>query len=98
MLFLNNQHQVLHFEKLFYGTINASAVYPRVVVEKALKHQSSAVILSHNHPSGVAEASFADKSITTRLQQGLDLVDIKVLDHMIVAGHQCYSFAEHGLI
>lgn len=98
VLFLDNQHKVLQFEKLFYGTINASAVYPRVVVEKAIRYQSSAIILSHNHPSGIAEASLADKSITLRLQQALSLIDITVLDHMIVAGNRCYSFAEHGLI
>ncbi len=98
VLFLNNQHQVIHFERLFFGTINASAVYPRVVLEKALMYQSSAVILAHNHPSGVAEASFADKSITAQLQEALTMIDIKVLDHMIIAGHQCFSFAEHGLI
>ena len=98
VLFLNSQHQVITFERLFYGTINASAVYPRVVVEKAIKHQSSAVILAHNHPSGIAEASHADKNITQQLQQALALIDIRVLDHMIVAGHQCYSFAEHGLL
>jgi DNA repair protein RadC len=98
VLFLNNQHQVITFERLFYGTINASAVYPRVVVEKALKYQSCAVILAHNHPSGIAEASPADKNITQQLKQALALIDIRVLDHMIVAGHQCYSFAEHGLL
>ncbi|GAA6204966.1 DNA repair protein RadC [Thalassotalea sp. SU-HH00458] len=98
VLFLNNQHQVITFKRLFYGTINASAVYPRVVVEKALQHQSSAVILAHNHPSGIAEASFADKNITEQLTRALALIDIRVLDHMIVAGHQCYSFAEHGLL
>lgn len=98
VLFLNNQHQVIHFERLFFGTINASAVYPRVVLEKALMYQSSAVILAHNHPSGVAEASFADRNITNQLQEALAMIDIKVLDHMIIAGHQCFSFAEHGLI
>ena len=98
VLFLNNQHQVITFKRLFYGTINASAVYPRIVVEKAIKHHSSAVILAHNHPSGVAEASPADKNITQQLSQALGLIDIRVLDHMIVAGHQCYSFAEHGLL
>ena len=98
VLFLNNQHQVITFERLFYGTINASAVYPRIVVEKALKHQACAVILAHNHPSGIAEASHADRNITQQLQQALGLIDIRVLDHMIVAGHQCYSFAEHGLL
>ncbi|GLX78635.1 UPF0758 protein [Thalassotalea insulae] len=98
LLFLDSQHQVLRFEKLFYGTLNASTVYPRVVVEKALHFKAGAVILAHNHPSGVAEASMADKQLTQRLQQALALIDVKVLDHMIIAGHQCYSFAEHGLI
>ncbi len=98
ILFLDSQHQVVRFEKLFNGTLNASTVYPRVVVEKAIYYQAGAVILAHNHPSGVAEASIADRNITQRLQQALALIDVKVLDHMIIAGHQCYSFAEHGLI
>lgn len=96
VLFLDNQHQVLTFERLFFGTLNAAAVYPRVVVEQALKHRAAAVILAHNHPSGVAEASIADKQITNKLEQALQLVDIRVLDHMIIAGPHCYSFAEHG--
>lgn len=96
VLFLDNQHQVLKFERLFFGTIDAAAVYPRVVVEQALKHHSAAVILTHNHPSGVAEASLADKKITERLIQALQLIDVRVLDHIIVAGNQCYSFAEHN--
>lgn len=96
VLFLNNQHHVIKFERLFYGTIDAAAVYPRIVVEHALKHQAAAVILSHNHPSGIAESSMADKHITQRLEKALDLIDVRVLDHMIIAGHQCYSFAEQG--
>ena len=98
VLFLDNQHQVLKFERLFFGTLNAAAVYPRVVVEQALTHHAAAVILAHNHPSGVAEASIADKRITQKLEQALQLIDVRVLDHMIIAGHQCYSFAEHGEI
>lgn len=96
ILFLDNQHQVLKFERLFFGTIDAAAVYPRVVVEQAIKHNAAAVILTHNHPSGVAEASIADQQITNRLTQALNLLDVRVLDHIIVAGHQCFSFAEHG--
>lgn len=96
VLFLNNQHKVIKFERLFYGTLNAAAVYPRIVLEHALKHQAAAVILSHNHPSGVAESSNADRQITQCLEKALDLIDIRVLDHMIIAGHQCYSFAENG--
>lgn len=95
VLFLDNQHQILTFERLFFGTLDAAAVYPRVVVEKALQHHAAAVILTHNHPSGVAEASFADKQITEKLIQALKLVDVRVLDHIIVAGSECYSFAEH---
>ena len=96
VLFLDNQHQVIKFERLFFGTLDAAAVYPRVVVEQTLRHHAAAVILTHNHPSGVAEASIADKQITQRLIKALQLVDVRVLDHIIVAGHQCYSFAEHG--
>ena len=96
VLFLDNQHQVLTFERLFFGTINAAVVYPRIVVEQALKHHAAAVILTHNHPSGIAEASIADKQITNKLEQALQLVDIRVLDHMIIAGPQCYSFAENN--
>lgn len=98
VLFLDNQHQVLKFERLFFGTLNAAAVYPRIVVEQAIKHHAAAVILAHNHPSGVAEASIADKHITQKLEQALQLIDVRVLDHMIIAGHLCYSFAEHGEI
>jgi DNA repair protein RadC len=87
---------VLKFERLFFGTIDASAVYPRVVVESALKHRAAAVILCHNHPSGVTEPSIADKQITKRLVAALALVDIRVLDHIIVAGHQTTSMAEYG--
>lgn len=96
VLFLNNQHEVITFERLFYGTINAAAVYPRVVLEQALKHKAAAVILSHNHPSGIAQSSTADREITHTLEKALNLIDIRVLDHIIVAGHQCYSFAERG--
>ena len=83
---------------MFYGTIDSAAVYPRVIVEKALIHKSAAVILAHNHPSGIAEASIADKQITHKIKQALHLVDIRVVDHLIVADNMCYSFAEHGEI
>jgi len=98
ILFLDNQHQILQFERLFFGTLDAATVYPRIVVEKALKYQAGAVILTHNHPSGIAEASIADKQITLRLKQALALIDVRVLDHIIVAGHQAYSLAEHNEI
>ena len=96
VMFLNNQHQIIQFERLFFGTINAAAVYPRIVIEQAIKHQAAAVILTHNHPSGIAEASNADKQITKQLIEALSLIDIRVLDHIIIAGSQCYSFAEQG--
>lgn len=95
VLFLNNQHQMLSFKKLFLGTLDSAAVYPRVVVEQTLKLQAAAVILAHNHPSGLAKPSTADKQITEKLIKALALIDVQVLDHMIIAGHQCYSFAEH---
>lgn len=98
VLFLDNQHHVLTFERLFFGTLDAAAVYPRVVVEHAIKHHAASVILTHNHPSGVAKPSFADKKITEKLIQALQLIDVRVLDHIIVAGNQCYSFAEHNEI
>lgn len=96
MLLLDNQHQVLSFERLFFGTIDAAAVYPRIIVETVLKQNAAAVILCHNHPSGIAEPSMADKRITERIIQALQLIDVRVLDHCIIAGHYCYSFAEHG--
>lgn len=96
VLFLDNQHKVLKFERLFLGTIDSASVYPRIVVEYAIKYNAAAVIFSHNHPSGIAEASLADKHITNKLIKALQLIDVRTLDHIIVAGHQCYSFAEHG--
>lgn len=97
-LFLDNQHRVIHFEELFRGTIDGANVYPREVVKKALAFNAAAVIFAHNHPSGVAEPSEADKHITIRLKQALNLIDIRVLDHFIVGDGEAYSFAEHGLI
>lgn len=98
VLFLNNQHQLLVQETLFQGTINSSEVHPRVVVEKALSYHAAAVILAHNHPSGCNEPSPSDRHITDRIQQALMLVDIRTLDHIIIAQNQSYSFAEHGLL
>lgn len=98
VLFLNNQHQLLLHETLFQGTINSAEVHPRVVVEKALSYHAAAVILAHNHPSGCIDPSPSDRHITDKIQQALQLMDIRTLDHIIVAQNQCYSFAEHGLI
>jgi len=97
-LFLDNRHRVLHFEKLFFGTINNATVHPREVVKKALKHNAAAVILSHNHPSGISEPSQADISITRHLKEALALVDIRVLDHFIIGDGESVSLAERGLV
>jgi DNA repair protein RadC len=97
-LFLDSQHRVIIFETLFYGTIDAACVYPREVVKRCLQHNAAAVILAHNHPSGVAEPSQADERITERLISALALVDIRVLDHFVVGDGELVSFAERGLI
>ena len=98
MLFLNNQHYILSFEKLFFGTIDGASVYPRIVVQRALELNAAATIAVHNHPSGLAEPSESDKQITEKIKNALALVDIRLLDHFIVSTLGTYSFAEHGLI
>ncbi|WJG09504.1 DNA repair protein RadC [Aliiglaciecola sp. LCG003] len=98
VLFLDSQHRLIAFKKLFHGTINAASVYPRVVLQNALKFNAAALILTHNHPSGVAEPSQADKHITQRICQALELIDVTVLDHIVVGDGICVSFAERGLI
>lgn len=97
VMFLDNQHQLISFEELFFGTIDAASIYPREVLKTALNHNAVAVIFAHNHPSGIAEPSQADKRITQRLIDALKLVDIRVLDHIVV-GEDCVSFAEKGWI
>ncbi len=97
-LFLDNRHRVLQWEVLFKGTIDAAAVYPRVVVERALCHNAAAVIVAHNHPSGVSEPSRADITITKRLKEALALLDIRMLDHFIVGDHEPVSMAELGMV
>ena len=96
VLYLDGRNRVLAFEPLFYGTIDAAAVYPREVVRCCLRHNAAAVIVAHNHPSGVAEPSQADHRITERLRDALALVDIRLLDHVIVGMGECVSFAERG--
>jgi DNA repair protein RadC len=98
VLFLDTQHRVIASEELFYGTLSQTSVYPREVVKRALAHNAAAVILAHNHPSGVAEPSQSDKLLTDALKQALSLVDVRVLDHFVVAVGQTLSFAEKGLI
>lgn len=97
-LFLDTRHRVLAFEELFHGTLDGAAVYPREVVKQALAHNAAAVILAHNHPSGVAEPSQADKALTQRLKDALALVDIRVLDHLVIGDGDITSFAERGLL
>jgi DNA repair protein RadC len=97
-LYLDNQHRFLSFDELFRGTIDGASVYPREVVKAALKHNAAAIILAHNHPSGVAEPSQADIHITKRIKSALDLVDIRVLDHIIVGDAEVTSLAQRGCI
>ena len=97
-LYLDSQHQMLGFEELFQGTLDAASVYPREVVRQVLAQGAGAVIFCHNHPSGSTEVSRADRQITKRLSEALALIDVKVLDHLIVAGATVVSFAELGLI
>lgn len=96
-LWLDSQHRLIQRESMFRGTIDSSAVHPREVVKAALRHNAGAVILAHNHPSGILEPSEADKAITRKLKEALGLIGVNVLDHFIVGDGQPYSFAEHGL-
>ena len=98
VLYLNQQNQLISHETLFAGSISSTEVHPREVVKRALYFNAAAVILAHNHPSGETTPSQADKALTQRLVQVLQLVDIRVPDHLIVGGRQIYSFAEHGLL
>jgi DNA repair protein RadC len=97
-LYLDNRNRVLGFEELFRGTIDGASVHPREVVKEALTRNAAAVILAHNHPSGIAEPSQADELITRRLKEALALVDIRLLDHFVVGDGACESFAERGLL
>lgn len=95
-LFLDTRHRIIKYEELFRGTIDSSAVYPREIIEQVLGCQASAVIFSHNHPSGFAQPSQADVEITLKLQKALKLIDVRMLDHIIIADNDSYSFAENG--
>jgi DNA repair protein RadC len=97
-LWLDAQHRVIACEELFRGTLTQTSVYPREIVKAGLRANAAAVIFAHNHPSGAAQPSQADELLTRNLKDALSLVDIKVLDHFIVAGHQTLSFAERGLL
>jgi DNA repair protein RadC len=96
--FLDAQHRVIAFERLFIGTLTQCAVHPREIVRAALAHNAAAVIFAHPHPSGVAQPSHADELLTRTLKEALALVDVKVLDHFVIAGAAAVSFAERGLL
>jgi DNA repair protein RadC len=97
-LFLDKRHRLIQFEEMFRGTIDGASVHPREIVKIALQRNSAAIIIAHNHPSGVAEPSQADELITQRVKEALALVDIRLLDHIIVGDGHCVSLAERGLI
>lgn len=96
VLFLDSQHRLISCEELFRGTLDSCSVHPRIVVERALQMNAAAVILAHNHPSGVAEPSGADRHLTERLRQALDLIEVRVLDHLVIGEGRPASFAERG--
>jgi DNA repair protein RadC len=97
-VFLDAQNRVLAVEELFRGTLTQTSVYPREVVKRALHHNAAALIFAHNHPSGIAEPSRSDESLTQALKQALSLVDVKVLDHFVIGAGAAMSFAERGLL
>ena len=97
-IYLDNRNRIIQYEELFYGTLAGASVYPREVVKKALSQNAAAIIFAHNHPSGIAEPSQADKQITEQLRKALGMVEIRVLDHIIVGDGYCVSFTERGLL
>ena len=97
-LFLDTRHRVIAFEELFHGTIDGATVYPRVVAERALQHGAAALIVAHNHPSGISEPSLADQAITRRLKDALALLDIRLLDHFVIGEGVPVSMAARGLV
>lgn len=98
IMFLDNRHHLINYEEMFRGTIDGASVYPREVVKRALALNAAAIILGHNHPSGIAKPSIADEKITIRLKEACKLVDIRVLDHIIVGGTDTVSLAERGIL
>jgi len=97
-LFLDNHHRIIKYQELFYGTINSASVHAREIVKKTLSHNAAAIIFAHNHPSGIAEPSNADIQLTKRLVQALNLIDVRVLDHLIIGDGEITSLAEKGLM
>ena len=96
-LLLDNKHRVITYEEFFYGTIDSASVHPRVIAQCALRHNAAAMIVAHNHPSGSPEPSHADETITLRIKEALNLVDVRLVDHVIVGEH-CISLAERGVL
>jgi len=97
-LYLDNRHRVIAFEELFRGTIDGASVHPREIVKQALAHNAAALILAHNHPSGIAEPSHADQHLTLRLRDALALIDVRIIDHLVIGDGDAVSFAERGLL
>lgn len=98
VLHLDNQNGIIAFEEVFHGTVNSVAVYPRIVLQQAMELNSAALVLVHNHPSTNADPSQEDKNVTDKLINLMNVVDVRIIDHMIVGGDNIYSFAEHGLL
>jgi len=98
VMYLDSQHGMIAFEELFTGTIDKASVYPRELMKRCLHHNAAAIILAHNHPSGIPEPSASDKTITSRLEEALKLIDVRILDHIVVAGTGAVSFADRGLL
>ncbi len=98
IIYLDNRHRVIEYEELFYGTLNGATVHPREVVKSVLRHNAAAIIIAHNHPSGIAEPSASDAAITLKLQQALQLIDVKLLDHLVIGDGEFVSLSDRGLI
>ena len=98
LIYLDSRHRVIQYEPLFYGTINGASVHPREVVKRVLTHNAAAVIVAHNHPSGVAEPSQSDTAITLKLKEALLLIDVKLLDHLVIGDGEYVSLSDRGLI
>jgi len=98
VLFLDARHQLISFQEMFRGTINGAAVSIREVVKEALRYNAASLIIAHNHPSGIAEPSLADKRLTASIKEALQLLDVTLLDHIVVGDTECWSFAEQGLL
>jgi len=97
-LLLDNRHRVITMKKLFQGTVDFTPIFPRVIAKEALAHNAAAIVIAHNHPSGLVDPSKADKDMTSTIKRAMSLIDVCVLDHIIVAGPHSLSFAEEGLM